>query len=1177
MLSTRFIGVPPKASGRLWLRPLIAGLLLAGAGLKGVENGAATPPELVTSVRRFWEITGDAKQQPHPVRLEFVVCYYDPEWKLLWALGDDGISFILCGDKPLPLQAGQRIQIDGRMSPAAGLSVEQAGVKVLADNVPMQPVPWRFQGTPEEAGALASQLVSMEGFVNRESEIDPTHILLDMTVGGWPVQARVLLHRGSPEPQCEAAFVQIQGVLVPNLTPAGQLSALALWVARPEDVKITGWLRADPRFNEPATPIEALARVPAGKLVRVTGTAWDQEPGHSLTIRDETGQAVVLTGQTQPVKIGRRVEAIGYSSIQGEKWRLQNGLYRMLPDSEGGETAAPVAPVMVRLAEQVLELGNEQAALACPARLFGVVTWANPAARFFYLNDASGGIRVDMGGYRGPLPVRGDTVEVDGVTAGGDFAPMVRGAHVTVAGSLSMPEARQVTLEQALTGIEEGQWIELRGYLREISRDGPWARLRLASSAGEFSAYLPPADQLAAWRGAVLRLRGVCVAVTNRRHQLAGIRLLVPAASSDYVQVEQAAPADPFAVPARSVGSLRQFSTLEAFNRRVRLSGVVLLHAPGRYFYLQDGGESLQVLSRDTTPLAPGDRVEVVGFPGWDGSRLVLREAVYRRIQTGPEPAPAALEAPEVIREDLDGHLIRVTGTLLDTTVRDAGRRLVIQAGKAVFEALLDRDQMASAGEAWAPGSRLALTGVYQIQYDEYRHPRAFQLQLRLPRDVQVLSRPSWWTPRRTLTAMGVLAAGMALGIGWVVTLRRRVRKQTAQIRAQLEKETRLEAELQRSLKLESLGVLAGGIAHDFNNLLTVIIGNLTLARLDAGAHPTVGGWLSKAEQGAMRARDLTLQLLTFAKGGDPVRKAHRLAEIVREASEFALHGSTVRCEFDVAGDLWPAEVDKGQIGQVIQNVVINATQAMPDGGVIRIALSNTLVDAAAAPDLVAGKYLLLTIRDTGEGISAEHLPRIFDPYFTTKPGGTGLGLATVYSIIKRHAGRVEVQSKPGEGTTFRIWLPAADEAPAATALPEAVILPRSGRRVLLMDDEEAIRLAAVALLQRLGMEAVVADDGAQALREYAAAREAGRPFDLVILDLTVPGGMGGRETIERLLNIDPRVRVLVSSGYSSDPVLAHHRAHGFLGVVAKPYTIAELTSAIEAALKDWPAPDPRR
>jgi signal transduction histidine kinase/CheY-like chemotaxis protein len=690
-------------------------------------------------------------------------------------------------------------------------------------------------------------------------------------------------------------------------------------------------------------------------------------------------------------------------------------------------------------------------------------------------------------------------------------------------------------------------------------------RLELTASAGEFTAYLPPTGKLASLQGAVVRLRGVCSAMANEHRQLVGIRLWVP--SPEYVEVEEAASANPFAVPMRSIASLRQFSTLLTFSRRTRVAGVVLHYAPGRYAYIQDGAESLQILSRNLAPLAPGDRIEAVGFPGREGSRVVLREAVYRRMAAGAEPAPIPLESPEKIDAGFDGRLVRVAGTLLDITTRLQDSQLTIQTGKAVFEALLDRDNADLARDRWLPGSRLALTGIYQIEFDEYRHARAYKIQLRSRQDIQVLRPASWWTSERALAVAGVLTVLMLLGIGWVVTLRRRVRQQTEQIRAQLQKETRLEAELQRSSRLESLGILAGGIAHDFNNLLTVIMGNLALAKLDSSDLPVVGRWLSAAEQGVLRARDLTLQLLTFAKGGDPVRKAVALSEIVREAAEFALHGSKARCEFKFADDLWPADVDKGQIGQVVQNIIINALQAMPDGGIIRINLHNAEVAAGSLPGLAAGRFLKLSIADNGQGINPEHLPRIFDPYFTTKQQGSGLGLATVYSIVNKHLGRIEVHSKLGEGTTFDVWLPAAHRPPDPAVPPDSMPVRQHGR-VLVMDDEQTIRESATALLERVGLETQAVGDGTAVLREYALAKEAGRPFDVVILDLTVPGGMGGLETIEKLRQMDPQVRAIVSSGYSRDPVLAQYQAHGFLGMVPKPYDLHELVKVVHTVMQ---------
>jgi PAS domain S-box-containing protein len=370
---------------------------------------------------------------------------------------------------------------------------------------------------------------------------------------------------------------------------------------------------------------------------------------------------------------------------------------------------------------------------------------------------------------------------------------------------------------------------------------------------------------------------------------------------------------------------------------------------------------------------------------------------------------------------------------------------------------------------------------------------------------------------------------------------------------------SRLEADLLRASKMESIGVLAGGIAHDFNNLLSIVMGNLSLALLDEQAKSAAGKWLNAAERATLRARDLTHQLLTFAKGGEPVRTAVPLAEVVRETAQFALHGSAVRCEFDIADDLRPADADKGQISQVVQNLVINAVQAMAGGGSIKLRLQNETLVADGVATLPAGDYLRLEISDTGRGIPPEHVARIFEPFFTTKESGSGLGLATVYSVIQKHSGHIAVESVVGSGTTFLIRLPAAKVEPAKVASAPSAFEPLRGR-VLFMDDEEQIRLMTKALLERLGLEVKLASDGTEAVLAYAQARTDGEPFDVVVFDLTIPGAMGGADAIREILKLDPQARGIVSSGYSSDPVMANFRAHGFKGSVPKPYRVADLS-----------------
>jgi PAS domain S-box-containing protein len=378
-----------------------------------------------------------------------------------------------------------------------------------------------------------------------------------------------------------------------------------------------------------------------------------------------------------------------------------------------------------------------------------------------------------------------------------------------------------------------------------------------------------------------------------------------------------------------------------------------------------------------------------------------------------------------------------------------------------------------------------------------------------------------------------------------------------------------LVAEMGRASKLEAVGILAGGIAHDFNNILTVVLGNVTLAEADTDADSAISARLADARRATLRARDLTLQLLTFAKGGEPLKASVDLPELLKESASFALHGAKARAEFHIATDLWPVHADKGQLGQVVQNLVINAVQAMPGGGVVTVTAENTELTAGSGNSLplATGRYVRLAVADNGVGIAREHLAKIFDPYFTTKTQGSGLGLATVYSIVRKHEGYIEADSEPGKGTVFRFWMPAGGTAAlsAGGASPDKPAPTRA--RVLFMDDEEAIRGMAVIFMDRLGFECETAADGAEALRKYREAMEAGRKYEAVVMDLTVPGGMGGREAMEHLRHLDPAVRAIVSSGYSRDPVMASHQAHGFKAVLPKPYGLAQLRKTLNEVL----------
>ncbi len=376
----------------------------------------------------------------------------------------------------------------------------------------------------------------------------------------------------------------------------------------------------------------------------------------------------------------------------------------------------------------------------------------------------------------------------------------------------------------------------------------------------------------------------------------------------------------------------------------------------------------------------------------------------------------------------------------------------------------------------------------------------------------------------------------------------------------------RMEEELLKVEKLQSVGVLAGGLAHDFNNLLTSMVGNISLAKMYIDTRSKAYTRLNEAEAAARRATDLTYQLLTFAKGGAPIRQAASISDILREAVSFTLSGTTIASEAQIDDGVWAVEADSGQISQVFSNLIINAVQAMPRGGTLHYAVRNTVLADQEVPSLPAGPFVKISIRDTGMGIPGEHLSRIFDPYFTTKQQGSGLGLASVYSIVKKHDGHVMVESS-SSGTIFHIYLPAS-KGEAVMQLANAEVITQGGGSVLVMDDEDVVREVSGEMLRALGYTVEFAKNGTEAVALYQAAFEARRPFDLVIMDLTIPGGMGGKEAVQQLRHLDPKIKAIVSSGYSNDPIMADYPAHGFKGVIVKPYDIANFSRTLSEVMK---------
>lgn len=367
--------------------------------------------------------------------------------------------------------------------------------------------------------------------------------------------------------------------------------------------------------------------------------------------------------------------------------------------------------------------------------------------------------------------------------------------------------------------------------------------------------------------------------------------------------------------------------------------------------------------------------------------------------------------------------------------------------------------------------------------------------------------------------------------------------------------------------KLKSIGVLAGGIAHDFNNLLVGILGNIDLASNLIERSNKAYPLLQKAEKASLRAKDLTTQLLTFSKGGHPVRKPVALESLIKESAEFILAGSNVVCKYTISNDVWLVNVDSGQISQVVQNIIINAKEAMEAGGVIEITCENIDRHSIYAhKSLKEEKYVMVKISDTGPGIQKSNLGKIFDPYFTTKQKGSGLGLAVCHSIILKHDGFITVVSTEGAGTTFSIYLPALFSS-ENIIVEKKYVTKKSSGKVMVMDDEELVRDLLSNMLNQLGCETVMASDGEEAVKIYKSLLDSDSPVDLIIMDLTIPNGMGGKEAVQKILEINNKAKVIVFSGYSTDPIISNFKDYGFVNALKKPFKFSELSKVVNAVL----------
>ncbi len=762
------------------------------ATAQGTNGRPVSSDIVITNMNAFWTIPPEEKSQVHRVRMDLLIYYCDTNWNVFWGNSDGLDTFLPLRGIPVSLKSGDKISLDGQVLPVNQEFVwDRTAIKILSESNEIKSV--SATGRLLDATSLDKHFVEVEALVDSQSWAANSQAWASMHVvrlgligDNYNFEAFVkIANPGEVRPDLAGKFVRIKGIYSETLDAFGKIASLTLWTPDLDNVKIIGSLSGDPRFSIPTTSSENFATTDSRTLVRIAGVVRSQQPGESITIWDDSGQVRILTKQFQPLQRGDHVEAIGYPAVQGIDRFLQGGLFRLTTNSAVVDYDSPTNHSKLRLVDQIRGLDEENVAQHFPVSIEGVVTWVDPWRSYIFVMDTSGGIRVMHPRFpRGRRFVPGMLVKVDGVAAVGEFAPVITNAVVRQTGTMPLSEAPLISLEQALTGTEDGRWVQMRGYVRKVTDLARTTELQLVAPGGEFTVRLPKDDSLKASQGSIMLACGVCVVDANARRQLTGIEIWSPALED--IQIEQAAPADVYALPMRSIASLRQFYLFNTLNERVHTRGTVTLQVPGRYFYLQDGDNSVLALSEQAEPLRPGDRVEVVGFSGNDSGNFVLRETVYRRIASGPEPVPLQLPDGQSVNEDLDGLLVRAQGLLLDTVEKSGGTHLNVQAKGLIFEAQLDKPGQ-FAKEKLELASKLAITGVYRIQRDEYGKPRSFLLNLRDRSDVQVLAPPPWWTLRRLLLLLaGVLLVSLIVLL-WTMETRR---KNNLLLRAQAELKT---------------------------------------------------------------------------------------------------------------------------------------------------------------------------------------------------------------------------------------------------------------------------------------------------------------------------------------------------------------------------------------------------